>query len=467
MPLINFSGIASGIDTSALIEAILDADRKVKIKPLERKVAETDGETGKLKEFKTLLRSLQDMANGFRTVNGGALSKSAASTDETVATATAGNDAFNTSVSLTVSTIASNSTASFNNTFASGDSVINSGAAAGTVAITIGSGGTPETVNISVDNTTTVNEFINDFNSTSTRAIATAVNVGTSASPSYKIVISTLEEGTLTGDIASITDATSFFSSGNTITHATNATFSVSGISGTITRYSNSVDDVIPGINLQLLKGGGVTTTLTVNDDDEASSETIQEFVDKYNEIVAFMLENNLIAPSEDNPNGLNVFGPLAKTRIDDSALATLRSAIASSNYASGSEIKILADLGITTKQDGTISFNSSTFSSAISKESKSVKEILAELGDLVGALEASGGTIDTYTKFGGLIDATTDSNDESVDDMNERIADYESLLAEKEATLRAQFARLESLVGGLQSKQAALTSALAGLQKG
>jgi flagellar hook-associated protein 2 len=466
MPLINFSGIASGIDTSALIEAILDADRKVKIAPLEKKVTETNEETGKLKEFKTLLKSIQDMASDFRSLNGGALSKSANSTDETVATATADNDAFNTSVSLTVSTIASNSTASFNNTFASGDTVINSGAVASTVAITIGSGGTPEVVNVSVDNTTTVTEFINDFNSASTRAIATAVNVGTSASPSYKIVISTLEEGTLTGDIASIADASLFFSSGNTITHASNATFSVSGISGSITRYSNSIDDVIPGVNLQLVKGGGVSTTVTVNDDADASTETIQEFVDKYNEIVAFMLENNLIAPSEDTPNGLNKFGPLAKTRIDDGALSALRSAIASSNYSSGSEIKILADLGITSKQDGTINFSSATFKSAIAKESKSVKEILADLGDLMGALESSGGTIDTYTKFGGLLDTTTNSNDESVDDLNERISDYEALLAEKEANLRAQFARLESLMGGLQSKQAALTSALAGLQQ-
>jgi flagellar hook-associated protein 2 len=465
MPLISFSGIASGLDTAALIEAILDADRKVKIKPLEKQVTENDEETTKLKEFKTLLRSLQDMANDFRTVNGGALSKNAISSDETVATATADNDALNTSIALTVNTIASNSTASFNNTFASTDTVINSGSAGSTVSFTIGTGGTPETVNVAVDNTTTVADFITDFNNSSTRAIASAVNVGTSASPSYKIVVSTLEEGTLTGDIASITDAASFFSSGRTITHATDAAFSVSGISGTITRYSNSVDDVIPGVTLQLQKGGAVSTTISVTDDTEGSTETIQEFVDKYNELVAFMAENNLIAPAADSPNGLNTFGPLAKTRIDENAISALRSAISTSKYTSGSEIKILADLGITTKQDGTISFNTSTFSSAISKESKSVKEVLAEFGDLVGALEASGGTIDPFTKFGGLISAATDANDESVDNLNERISDYEALLAEKEATLRAQFARLESLMGGLQAKQSALTSALAGLQ--
>ena len=63
MPLISFSGIASGLDTASLIEAILDADRKVKIKPLEKKVSETGEETTKLKELKTLLNSLQSMAN--------------------------------------------------------------------------------------------------------------------------------------------------------------------------------------------------------------------------------------------------------------------------------------------------------------------------------------------------------------------------------------------------------------------
>lgn len=472
MPTINFSGIASGIDTEALIEAILGAERTARIDPLDKKVLSADEETTKLKELKTLLTELKDIGTSFRSINGGAVSKLATSSDETVATATASNQAYNTSFSLSVTTIASNSTASFNNTFASIDAVINSGAAASTVDITVGVGGTPEVVSINVDNTTTVSDFIQDFNETSTRAIATAVNVGTSASPSYKIVITTLDEGTLVGDIATITDATSFFSSGSTITHATDATFSVSGISGNITRYSNSVSDVIPGVTLQLLKGGAVSTTVSVNDDIDGTTTSVEEFVTKYNEIVAFIAENNLVAPAADNPNGLNVFGPLAKSRVDDNVLASLRSAISGANYSGGSQVKIMSDLGIVTQQDGTLRFDvttaqngsSNTFKNAMSTESASVTAVLADLGDLIGALESAGGLVDPFTKFSGLIDTTVTSNDEEISDLNDRITTLETALAKKEESLRGQFSRLEALMGELQAKQSALTSALASL---
>jgi flagellar hook-associated protein 2 len=462
MPLINFSGIASGIDTGALIEAILDADRKVKITPLEKKVTEKTEESSKLKELKTKLSELKDLGNNFRSINGGALSKSATSSDETVLLATADNDAFNTSVSMSVTTVASNSTASFNNTFASTDAIINPSATASTVSFTIGVGGTPETVNVSVSNTTTVSDFVTSFNTASSRAVATAVNVGTSASPSYKIVISTLEEGILKGDIATITDSSSFFTSGNTITHATNAVFSVSGIAGTITRYSNTIDDVIPGVTLNLIEAG--TSKISVNDDTETSTETVQEFIDKYNEFIVFLAENNLVAPPDDDPNGLNEFGPLAKTRIDDNSLQALKTAISTSGYSGGSEVKILADLGITTNRDGTLNFNSSTFASAIAKESDSTKEILSDFGDMIGALESGGGLIDSFTKFAGVIDNATDSNSDSIKRFNERISYYEAMLKDKEASLLTQFSKLESLMGELQSKQAALTSAIASL---
>ncbi len=465
MPTINFAGIASGIDTNALIEAILNADRRVKIAPLDKKVIEIDKQSKKMEELKALYVELKDLGTDMRIINGGALTKTAASTDETVATATAANSANNTSFQVTVDTIASNSTASFNDTFATGDTIINGAAAASTVTFDIGTGSELETVAINVDNTTTVSQFVNSFNDTSTKGIATVVNVGTSSSPSYKIVITTLNEGTFKGDIALISDPSTFFALGSTINHATDATFSVTGIAGTITRSSNTVSDVIPGVTMQLKKGGTVSTNIAVNDDVEGSTAAVQKFVDKYNEIVAFTKENNLIAPPGDNPNGLNVFGPLAKTSLDNNALSAIRTALASASYSNGSEIRILADLGITTQQDGTIKFNTNTFSGAIGKESKSAKEILGALGESLGALASAGGVIDNFTRFGGLFQVSTDSAKQQIDSLNKRIEDAESALAQKEQSLLTKFAKLESLVGKLQGQQAALTSALASLK--
>ncbi|MDZ4786440.1 MAG: flagellar filament capping protein FliD [bacterium] len=473
MPVVNFSGLASGIDTEALIKAIIDSDRQVKIKPLEKKVTEFTDENAKLDELKTLLKSLKDIGDGFRTVSsqGGALTKNTTSSDETVATATADNDAFNTSFQLTVTTLASNGTASFNNTFADTSTVINSGASPSSVVVNIGTGTELETTTLNVDNTTTVAGFVTAFNEASTKAIATAVNVGTAASPSYKIMFSSLNEGTLKGNL-SITDASSFFSAGSTIQNASNATFSLQGITGTITRSSNSVSDVIPGVTIQLNKGGALSTTITVGDDVEGSIANVQTFVDKYNEIVAFVYENNLIVPPE-STNGLNTFSPLSKSRLDDNTLSTLRTALSSVAYTGGSQIRILADIGITTQQDGTLKFNgsgssndinASTFSDALAKESESVQEILNSLGRLIGGLAASGGVIDVFTRFQGLYENSITTKKNRIDDLNIEISDAENVLTQKETTLRAQFSRFESLTSRLQQQQSSLSAALGGL---
>jgi len=460
MPVVNFSGLASGIDTEALIKAIIDSDRQVKIKPLEKKVTEFTDENAKLDELKTLLKSLKDIGDGFRTVSsqGGALTKNTTSSDETVATATADNDAFNTSFQLTVTTLASNGTASFNNTFADTSTVINSGASPSSVVVNIGTGTELETTTLNVDNTTTVAGFVTAFNEASTKAIATAVNVGTAASPSYKIMFSSLNEGTLKGNL-SITDASSFFSAGSTIQNASNATFSLQGITGTITRSSNSVSDVIPGVTIQLNKGGALSTTITVGDDVEGSIANVQTFVDKYNEIVAFVYENNLIVPPE-STNGLNTFSPLSKSRLDDNTLSTLRTALSSVAYTGGSQIRILADIGITTQQD----INASTFSDALAKESESVQEILNSLGRLIGGLAASGGVIDVFTRFQGLYENSITTKKNRIDDLNIEISDAENVLTQKETTLRAQFSRFESLTSRLQQQQSSLSAALGGL---
>ena len=95
-PLINFTGLASGIDSEALIKAISDVARKVKIAPLEKKIEKYDDENTKLEELKDLLTAIKDLTDEYRTVNGGALSKLANSSDETVATASATNTANNT-----------------------------------------------------------------------------------------------------------------------------------------------------------------------------------------------------------------------------------------------------------------------------------------------------------------------------------------------------------------------------------
>ena len=81
MPDIKFSGLASGIDGEAIIQATIEARRLAAI-PLENKVTQNESESTALEEFNTRLLSIRDSVKEFLTLAGGAVSRTASSSNE-------------------------------------------------------------------------------------------------------------------------------------------------------------------------------------------------------------------------------------------------------------------------------------------------------------------------------------------------------------------------------------------------
>lgn len=477
MPTINFSGLASGIDTNALIDATSEAARLTRVTPNENKVSELEDSNSALEELKSKLRDFRDMIRDFSSIYSGGIVKTATSTDETILTAVATSSANNGTYTVTVNQLAKNATYSFKSTsqtYTSSsdaiDSGINNGAGESerTVTVQVGTGSNQETVDIVLTDATTLDQFVSEFNSESTKAVASVVNVGTSSSPDYRVIIVSNYEGTEKGTV-SVTVGTEITGGGtacwdnNSVSQAEDAEFSISGIGAgagdTITRSSNTFSDVLPGITMTLRATG--ESTLQIGDDAEATSAKVQEWVTAYNEIVKYLAENNTVTREEDGEQITNVFAPLAKTSTDEGVLTAIRSAMTGASYADGDAIRIFADLGITTERDGTLKFDTDVFESAVANEPNSVRQILQNFGDAAGR---TGGSIDQYVRFNGLLDLSINSNKELIDSLNDRIAQAEAQIAREEENMRARFARLESLMSQLQNQQAALTSALAGL---
>ncbi len=464
--LINFSGLASGIDSSALIKAVLDQQRTSRLTPLEEKVSTLTETNSSLDKLSDLLETLKTKATSFRAVSGGAISKIASSSDETKTSAVASNGATNGTYSLTVSQLARNGVASFDDRFSSASSAINSSinngalAADRTVDVSIGTGTNMETVSIELTSSTTAQQFVDSFNSSAENAEASLVNVGTSASPSYAIVITGNYQGTDQGQIA-ITVGTEIQSAGtgaftsNTLTQAQNSQFIVSGITGTISRPTNSVTDVISGLTLNFKATGA--STVSVSNDADATISTVQDFVDAYNEVVRYAVEQDQITREEDGNVVTNIFSPLANSSLDENILGALRDSLRGASSSSGTA-RVLADLGITTERDGTLKFDTDTFQDAIDNDSQGVQTILETLGEDLASVN---GTISQYTRFNGLIDVQESSNQSQISTLNDRIADIEASLAKQEENLVSRYARLEGLIGQLNSQQTALSSLL------
>jgi flagellar hook-associated protein 2 len=485
MSSINFAGLASGIDTNALIDAASAATRKQRVEPKTKKVEELTATNSAFEELKTRLKTLKSLAEGFGTINGGGVAKSATSSNETIATASVVNGATNGNYDISVSALAKAASYSFNyNYTGSSDTLFNAGES-GTVQFQIGNSST-ETVDVTVTAGMTVAEFVTQFNNNSARAEASVVQIG---SGQYRILITTNNTGTDAGAITSSTVSansrigTTVGIGANQVTtdSATNATFTMNGI-GPFTRQSNKISDVIPGLTFELLSSPG-TVKLSVGDDPDASIAALKKFIDAYNQVVLYIEENDQISQENTSGEVQSIFAPFASTRTDNSALTTIRETMSAIRYPDvippGQEglfpVRILADMGIETQRDGTLKFNETTstsgfssFRNALSKDPTAVSELTKELGDKLGfTYNAAAGTgiIDSIVGFNRLFDTTVNSNKTLIESLNNQVADAEKSIAQTEANMKAQFARLESLMSKLQQQQSSLTSALSGLR--
>ncbi len=465
MAALSFSGIASGIDTQAIIDSTVASARLARVTPNKTKLGELEETNTALETLGTKLDALRTTLQQFTSLAGGGVSKIGSSSKESVVGATATNAATNGSYDITVTSLAKNHTYSFDQTYASTTSPLESSltgaepAADRTVTFTIGTGANQETVSVVVtDGSYSISKFVADFNTAATKAEASIVNVGTESSPSYKVVISGTYEGTEKGTIsrtalgASLTSLTLFSESA-----ASNSSLSISGI-GNITRSTNSISDVIPGVTLNLASAG--SATVKIAEDAATTTAKMQDFVAAYNDIVKFVSENNQITRDDSGDEVKSVFSPLATSRTDDSALQALRAQLSSSVASGGSRIRVFADIGITTERDGTIKFDSAKLQQALSSEPGSVSNLVKSFADNVAV---TGGVVDRYTRYSGLLDISINNNKTLINDLNRRVSETEKQIQRMADSLKERYARLEGLMSRLQQQQNSLAGALGG----
>lgn len=469
MATVNFSGLASGIDFESLIKATSDATRAQRVLPSQKKVQDITDTNSALSELKTKLTTLQSKAKAFASINGGALAKQATTSDETVITASASNAAPNGQYSITVTQLAKGHTMSFNDRFAASDSVVaptiadpatNTATHTRELAITAG---TNSTFYVDISPTTKLSDIADAINSANKGVIASIVNTGQSPNP-YALVLKSTDTGATNGLITVTTgtdiNAVTLFQN-KTQDTPQDASFTITGVSGTITSATNSVSSVIPGVTFNLIASSASAVTITVSDDVSATTAKISEFVSSFNAIIEMMAENNKVERLQNGEKVTNVFGPLSISRIDENAITAIKDQMTASRYANGSYVKIFADLGIYTNRDGTLEFKTDKFTENLAKDPTGANQVLKTFAD---AVALTGGTLDQYVAFNKIIDAAITNNKDQITDLNDRIAEAEAQIARTETSMRARFSRLESLTAKLQQQGAAAANALAGL---
>lgn len=463
MPTISFSGLASGIDGDGIIKAMLDA-RRTQLIPFQNRIFENTNENTALEEVNTKLLALKSALSEFRNLTGSPLAKVATSSQPEALTVNATNAAQASSTTMSINSLAKAATFSFTDRFPAPDAEIG---AHGLMEISLGAGDNAQTFSIEIDENTNLDQLADKISQQSAGKLsATVVNTGSASDPQYALVISSLDTGLENGQLAvnvsgDIIDQGIFTDS--LLEQAQDAVIEVAGL-GTITRGSNQIDDIFPGLSFDLKQAGTGPITVTVTNDASRTAEKISKFIETLNDLIGFSREENKITRVDGDNGSRNVYGTLARTRLDDQVISELRGAMSgTSSGIDASTIKIFADLGITIERNGSYKFDQDKFEEAIASDPQATANLL---GSFAEKTASTNGLIDQYTRFQGLIDRAQRSNEQSSKIFQDRIERMERAIESQEQSLRRMFANLEQRVGALNASGAALNSVLIGLNQ-
>jgi flagellar hook-associated protein 2 len=463
------SSTATAFDVPALVTQLMSVERQP-IDKLNVKIA--DYQT-KISSFGTL----SSLVSGFQTASAGLKTSlqqlSATPADATVLSASASSTAVPGTYTLSVSQLAqsqnlvaagqTSSTAAIGNgaattvTFETGaisGGTLTNGVYSGAAFTSNGSG----TVSLAIDSTNNTLEGIRDaINAASPGVTATIVNDG-SGTP-YRLALSSSSTGainsfkiTTSGGDGTIDSLLGYNPAGTqnlTQTQtAQNANLTVNGIA--ITSATNTVSAAIQGVSLTLKNTTATPTNLAVARDNSAINTAVAGFVDAYNGLASQIKSRS--AYGTDGKGG----GALA----GDGTLRAMQEQLRGifNTPTSGGTLTSLAQVGIAFQQDGSLKFDSSKLSSALSANFSDVSNLFSSSTGHATRLEA---WAKSALGAGGLIEARTQSLGKSVKDKNDAVDKLELRMTALKKKYTTEYSNLNLLLSRMNSTSTFLTNQL------
>lgn len=224
---------------------------------------------------------------------------------------------------------------------------------------------TREMATLEMGSNDTLNSFVRALNAVDGLS-ASLIDTGSGLSMIVKS-----REGTANAlDAASITAIQDALGQGVTAneTAATNASFTVDGVA--VTRGSNVINDLFPGHRITLNSTG--TATLNSSETNESVRDRISAFLGEVNSLKSY-----LTTATQRGINGAEP-GPLAGDVAAQSILSRVRDITTQPIAGFGAEPVFLAELGVQTERDGTLTLNEDRFNRAIERRPELAEALFA-----------------------------------------------------------------------------------------
>ena len=321
---------------------------------------------------------------------------------------------------------------------------------------------TTTTINVSSDTPAGVVRAINDSN---TGVIATLVDTGTGAN-SFRIILAgpSGKNGVFT--LTSNPDL-GFHDLANTLQSAQDAIVSYEGL--TVTRNSNTIDDVIDGATINLKAATTSDVRLTITNDRSTLKTSIQAMVTTYNDLLSLFQEVSEEEAELEFSGALSEDSSLVRYLTDK-----IRSTVFADSSTASGEISALRSLGVSMSRYGKITFTEATYDAAVDSHYDDIVTMLtADTSDAnLYATGNKGLAQDIATTLEGLTDSTGIVTGREATAVTKKASAEEALIKlEKRMDViysryLTQFSAMEGLMASLDSTKSYLTSQFETLSK-
>ncbi len=444
MSTISFGGLSSGLDTEAIIGAIMGAEQ-IPLARVQAKKATLDSALSTINSITSRFSSLKSSAQALSTASGYASYKASSSDAAVVATVTGAAQPGN--FDLTVQQLAKEQR-TYSSSQTSGTNALGM---AGDISLQIGSA-TPTSINVLA--TDSLSDVAAKINNAGLRVSASVLFDGTG----YKLAVRGLDTGASNAITFGETGTTLGLTvPANTVQAAQNSQITIDG--NVVTRSTNQVVGVVPGVTLALTKVSAQPVTVGVQADSDALKSKITTFLNSFNEIVS----------ASQSAAGWGNF-----TKASNEALAgdaTLRGVLDRLARSVGDVIPgtsgkytTLSSIGLTSTKDGKLALDDTKLKAALEADPVAVSKLFVN-DPATGSTGAMTSIITLTDALSSGTNSPLKSKADSLSAQSKRLDDDAASMQRRldliEAQMRERFTQLEMLMSTTKSRGNALLSAL------
>lgn len=435
---ISLDGLASGLDTTALISSIMQSEAlpqtqlKYKSQDLQSMVSALQGLNGKVAALATQATAA---------VKPGALDLYAATTssDKVVATTSAAAKAG--SIDFQVNQLAQ--------TQVTVTPTVNAVIGWPYTTMTINSGGVDYTITPLTSN---LDDVVTAVNAAGAGVVASKVAVGVGE---FRLQFTSTKSGE--AGAFTVKDPAATFTDVKAAQDAQITLWPTGGSAAQpVKSATNTFADVLPGVTITAKEVTTAPVTLTVARDDAGITKLASDLVSGVNGIFSFVASRTAVSKTTTTSGTSTSAGIFTGDSLVRSVNQNILSA---ASLPVGSPPTSPSEIGIGITKTGTMEFDATKFAAALAKDPAGTAAKVQEIAGRVAtaATQAS-------DKYNGTLTTKITGQQSEVRDLADRISDWDTRLASRKATLQRTYSGLETALSGMKAQQSWLTAQLAGL---